>query len=1221
MSKLSIIITNRNTKEYLGLAVRSIFENTDTRDYELIIMDDNSSDGSKEWLNENRVKYNFTYHTHDAPERRGIVNIVQDGIDESTGDILFIGHSDMYYGKHWDTNLLKYLKPKTMITSTRIEPPIHGEEPCKIIKDFGSFPEEFNEIGFNRLIDVLQVQYKDAKTSGVFAPNMIYKSDWIGYDKTFIPQSREDDDMYFTMKEQGFEFIQSWESFVYHFTCRGSRFKDKSLTDSDEWKRSNSKNTKNFIRKWHSTPLHTEEKNPIIPPKIKLTASVTSRNEGNRIYNFLNEIEPYFDEIIIADDYSTDNTLEEIERYIKDTLEKSPTNFSRDKMTVFQKKLDNDFSQQINYITALASNDWLMKFDVDESMDGRSLNSIRFVMEAILRENPNTKVIGIPRLNILNGVLVNDIPRNLWTEEYLKTQEPFSPSSTNGLKNLDYQFRIFRKDVNWVYPVHEVPESVANKDSSSVVITHDFVLYHPKSVEKQNSQNAFYETITKPIIKKGKIKNINLNSVIYSFEGITKHPREEAKELKKLGYKIFINTGQFQSGVDDDMKNMYDVFDVNNPYINYINQPPIRENNPMFSVLGNMWRDNIVSYLSFEGNLPKDWSSILAHPNVKLVFTPSNYCKECFIKDGIPENKIRVIPHGVNPKVIKSIKPFVFDEFTMLWAGTTHNCLLPDALVSMSDGSMKEIQNITIDDCVISHDGSSRKIKDKWETVKNKLIHVKVQGLKKISGSSEHKLLVVPKQKMFSRIKKAGTKYKTCYKNTFSERDMIFKEMKDIVVGDFLVSRRNKNNTIDLDEKFNYNFGYLIGMLLADGNLIEDNIRWRRGIRFYQKQDNPVANKIITKIKEVCGVEPKVYERNMCTIFGNAKMLDICVFGRKYLDEFKKHILGNKCNNKEIKNLVEKTDCMKKGILEGFFDGDGCLDEQRNKRLTTTSKVLAYQLFQICQDLGLDVSLYERRNKTVVNNLEIFDVTISQTLDKKAQQKRSGDYIIRRVLSKEEECGLFNLIDICVEGAETFLANGFISHNSRKGCDLAIKSFLDEFEGRDDIQLVLKVNKIYDPKQDIHQFVKKHSGGRKTDNIKIIDENLSDDELYSIIKGAHIFVHPHRSEGFGILMLEALALGTPLIATKASGNMDFCNEDNTLFVDVKNKMAWAPAIFPYNNTKWFQPKIESLRKQMKYAVDNYESVKKKALEESEKILTKWTWENTAKLMDEAFSEL
>ena len=39
-------------------------------------------------------------------------------------------------------------------------------------------------------------------------------------------QSKEDSDIFNRFVLNGYELIQTWKGFVYHMTCRGSRFKD-----------------------------------------------------------------------------------------------------------------------------------------------------------------------------------------------------------------------------------------------------------------------------------------------------------------------------------------------------------------------------------------------------------------------------------------------------------------------------------------------------------------------------------------------------------------------------------------------------------------------------------------------------------------------------------------------------------------------------------------------------------------------------------------------------------------------------------------------------------------------------------------------------------------------------------------------------------------------------------------------------------------------------------
>jgi hypothetical protein len=115
----------------------------------------------------------------------------------------------------------------------------------------------------------------------VFAPWALYKEDYFdvnGHDQLFIPQSREDSDIFNRFYLNGYQFRQIWDGFVYHLTSRGSRFRDGVGKDSEEWKYSNSRNMRNFIRKWGTTPMHDAMMKPIVLPKYDIGLVVENCN-------------------------------------------------------------------------------------------------------------------------------------------------------------------------------------------------------------------------------------------------------------------------------------------------------------------------------------------------------------------------------------------------------------------------------------------------------------------------------------------------------------------------------------------------------------------------------------------------------------------------------------------------------------------------------------------------------------------------------------------------------------------------------------------------------------------------------------------------------------------------------------------------------------------------------------------------------------------------------
>ena len=80
-----------------------------------------------------------------------------------------------------------------------------------------------------------------------------------------------------------------------------------------------------------------------------------------------------------------------------------------------------------------------------------------------------------------------------------------------------------------------------------------------------------------------------------------------------------------------------------------------------------------------------------------------------------------------------------------------------------------------------------------------------------------------------------------------------------------------------------------------------------------------------------------------------------------------------------------------------------------------------------------------------------------------------------------------------------------------------------------------------------HQHVVAAAGGRP--DIVLWDEHLDRDDHMSFIANVDALVALHRSEGLGLHLAEAMWLGTPVIATRYSGNLDFMDDDCSILID------------------------------------------------------------------------
>ena len=303
--KISLIQPGRNNLKYLKWSYNSIRKNQGEHEVEICVADDASTDGTWDWCLEMIDKDPlFKAHRNEGPDRLGHTILYDTLInDVATSDIAMIYHADMYLCPNALTSIEKHIKPGTIVSLTRIEPPLHPPGPEKILWDGGVEPEEFLEDEL--LIEISKFEDKEKTTGGIFAPWAFYRKDFQeigGHDSLYAPQSKEDSDIFNRFQLNGIKFIQTWEGFVYHMTCRGSRRNtlDKAKNiyeDSPEWLAQNQRSTRNFIRKWGHFVKHDSLMKPIIPPKYDIGFIVKNCNS-----NLLEILEPWCSNIYIEDD-------------------------------------------------------------------------------------------------------------------------------------------------------------------------------------------------------------------------------------------------------------------------------------------------------------------------------------------------------------------------------------------------------------------------------------------------------------------------------------------------------------------------------------------------------------------------------------------------------------------------------------------------------------------------------------------------------------------------------------------------------------------------------------------------------------------------------------------------------------------------------------------------------------------------------------------------------
>jgi hypothetical protein len=290
--------TGPNTLEHTKLLLKSLQQNLDNKHHEILVFIDSDNDGTFEYLKSIKKDfYDLKIVTHKinpvvGPERN--CNLI---VDLAKYDVVSYLQNDMVVSKHYDTQVLDNLEDNMILSSTRIEPPLHGESHVTFTYDFGLSPNEFN---FNNFVEYAETIKSNKHLEYFFAPYTFHKTTWNklgGYD-TLFRRSRCDSDLVQRCMHLGIKLKQTYAANVYHFTCTSSRGKDwfkkdnqsaqhrvklQELADQIELRR--------FVKKWGNFN-HGET----VLTKYDCDLVIKTDNEELMI-NAAYRLEPYFSKV------------------------------------------------------------------------------------------------------------------------------------------------------------------------------------------------------------------------------------------------------------------------------------------------------------------------------------------------------------------------------------------------------------------------------------------------------------------------------------------------------------------------------------------------------------------------------------------------------------------------------------------------------------------------------------------------------------------------------------------------------------------------------------------------------------------------------------------------------------------------------------------------------------------------------------------------------------
>jgi GT2 family glycosyltransferase len=267
---ITFCVSTYNNLPYLKLAVDSVRKNSYYKDASFIIHAENCTDGTDEWLEENKEKYNLEYYIEKNDIPVGIgggMNFCADHV--KTEYIMFL-HSDFYVTKNWDKALIdvheKYPNEKLWVNPHRVEPNMFNNPSSRpgtaiVPKDmFGAYYDDFDSEYFDAWAeDFIRINKDIEIPKGEGVSGLVKKSVWDevgGNDSIFAPASWEDMDLFLRMLQHGVRFILPASSLVWHFGARGShRLEENNGQSSERQRKAEQENAKKWLDKWGKLPI------------------------------------------------------------------------------------------------------------------------------------------------------------------------------------------------------------------------------------------------------------------------------------------------------------------------------------------------------------------------------------------------------------------------------------------------------------------------------------------------------------------------------------------------------------------------------------------------------------------------------------------------------------------------------------------------------------------------------------------------------------------------------------------------------------------------------------------------------------------------------------------------------------------------------------------------------------------------------------------------------
>ena len=207
---------------------------------------------------------------------------------------------------------------------------------------------------------------------------------------------------------------------------------------------------------------------------MKISYAITVCNEleeVTKLLNFLVKHRRKEDEIVVL--FDKGKGTDEVWSRLLELKDEPNIELKRD-------TFNHHFADWKNQLSTYCSGDYIFQIDADEIPHVKLIEMLPDVLE----KNNHNDVFLVPRVNTVEGILDEHVRKWNW-----------HVNENKWINWPDNQWRIYKNNgkVKWINKVHE--RLTDFETYASLPPIEEYALYHPKTIDKQEKQNSYYDTL------------------------------------------------------------------------------------------------------------------------------------------------------------------------------------------------------------------------------------------------------------------------------------------------------------------------------------------------------------------------------------------------------------------------------------------------------------------------------------------------------------------------------------------------------------------------------------------------------------------------------------------------------------------------------------------------------------------------------------------------------